>query len=82
MNIPSSASLTGLVNSWFLVGPSNLMGHGAASEGAGAQLHLLADVAYALLAALWIGELVSFVMLVVSGADAAAQRQLERKPRP
>ena len=46
------------------------MGHGAASEGAGAQLHLWADIAHALLAALWIGALLGFVMLVLSGADA------------
>ena len=47
------------------------MGHGAASEGAGAQLHLWADIAHALLAALWIGALAGFVMLVLSGAVAS-----------
>lgn len=47
------------------------MGHGAATEGAGAQLHLWADITHALLAALWIGALAAFVMLVLSGAAVA-----------
>lgn len=46
------------------------MGHGAASEGAGAQIHLIADLTHALFAALWIGALIGFVMLVPSGANA------------
>jgi putative copper resistance protein D len=40
------------------------MGHGAATEGAGAQVHLVSDVAHALSAAIWIGALVGFVMLI------------------
>lgn len=47
------------------------MGHGAASEGAGAQIHLIADLTHALFAALWIGALIGFVMLALSGTDAA-----------
>jgi putative copper resistance protein D len=50
------------------------MGHGAATEGAGAQLHLFADMAHALLAALWIGALVGLVMLVRSRSERTTLR--------
>lgn len=50
------------------------MGHGAATEGSGAQLHLVADIAHALAAALWIGALVAFVMLLVFGSERATLR--------
>jgi putative copper resistance protein D len=45
------------------------MGHGAATEGAGGQLHLFADMGHALVAAAWIGALVGFVMLVQFGCE-------------
>lgn len=47
------------------------MGHGAATEGAGAELHLLADIAHALAAAIWIGALFGFVMLIQFGHERA-----------
>ena len=65
--------LTGLLGA-VAVAIFGWMGHGAASEGAGAQLHLWADIAHALLAALWIGALLGFVMLALSGADARSLR--------
>lgn len=62
--------LTGLLGAVAVAGFA-WMGHGAAGEGAGAQVHLFADLAHALLAALWVGALVGFVMLVLSGAEGA-----------
>lgn len=50
------------------------MGHGAATEGAGAGLHLLADMAHALLAGIWIGALIGFVMLLSSGSERETLR--------
>lgn len=47
------------------------MGHGAATEGAGGSLHLLADIAHLLAAAAWIGALVCFARL-----------SLDRRPAP
>lgn len=46
------------------------MGHGAATEGAGAQLHFWADLIHAVLAAMWVGALVGFVMLLLDRHDA------------
>lgn len=48
------------------------MGHGASTEGTGAPLHLFADMAHALFAAMWIGALIGFVMLVLYGRDGPA----------
>jgi putative copper resistance protein D len=45
------------------------MGHGAATEGAGGQLHLFADLGHALTAAAWVGALIGFVMLVLFGSE-------------
>jgi len=50
------------------------MGHGAATEGAGAELHLLADMAHALVAGVWIGALVGFVMLLLFGSERETLR--------
>src|SRR5205814_5540583 len=41
------------------------MGHGAATEGSGAELHLFADIAHSLVAGVWIGALIGFVMLLL-----------------
>lgn len=51
------------------------MGHGAATEGSGGQLHLVADILHALAAGVWIGALVVFFGLLRSAADDA---ELER----
>jgi putative copper resistance protein D len=40
------------------------MGHGAATEGAGASVHLAADMLHALAAGIWIGALVAFGFLL------------------
>lgn len=50
------------------------MGHGAATEGAGAELHLLADLAHALVAGVWIGALIGFVMLLLFGSERETLR--------
>jgi putative copper resistance protein D len=50
------------------------MGHGAATEGAGAELHLFADVAHALVAGVWIGALIAFVMLLSFGSERETLR--------
>lgn len=42
------------------------MGHGAASEGPGALLHLMSDIIHALAAAVWIGALAAFLILLCS----------------
>lgn len=48
------------------------MGHGAATEGSGRILHLLADIVHALAAAGWIGALVAFGFLVRERTQSAA----------
>ena len=63
--------LTGLLGA-VAVASFAWMGHGAASEGSGAQIHLIADLTHALIAALWIGALIGFVMLALSRTDATA----------
>lgn len=45
------------------------MGHGAATEGAGALVHLAADLAHLLAAAVWIGALAFFVAFARSTSD-------------
>jgi putative copper resistance protein D len=50
------------------------MGHGAATEGAGAQLHLIGDVAHVLIAGVWIGALIAFVMLLSFGSERETLR--------
>ena len=45
------------------------MGHGAVTEGAGHDLHLIADILHSLAAALWIGALVGFLAMLF-GRDA------------
>jgi putative copper resistance protein D len=42
------------------------MGHGAATEGARGWVHLIADVLHSWMAAVWIGALVGFVLLLFS----------------
>ncbi len=42
------------------------MGHGAAMEGTAGYIHLLADIAHSLAAAIWVGALVSFMLLVLT----------------
>lgn len=46
------------------------MGHGAATEGALARLHLASDVLHALAAAIWIGALAVFVALLAAAAPS------------
>jgi putative copper resistance protein D len=41
------------------------MGHGAATEGVAGYVHLVADIAHSLAAALWIGALIAFVFLLL-----------------
>lgn len=43
------------------------MGHGAASEGPGGMLHLVADVAHLAAAAVWVGALAFFLLLAGDG---------------
>jgi putative copper resistance protein D len=50
------------------------MGHGATTEGAGAELHLFADMSHALGAGVWIGALIAFVMLLSFGSDRETLR--------
>jgi putative copper resistance protein D len=40
------------------------MGHGGATEGGGGALHLLADIVHVLTAAIWVGALAAFALLV------------------
>ena len=65
--------LTGLLGA---VGVASFawMGHGAATEGAGAELHLFADMAHALTAGIWMGALIGFVMLLLFGSERKALR--------
>jgi putative copper resistance protein D len=46
------------------------MGHGAATEGGGHELHLIADILHALAAAAWVGALVAFVGLLTPRRQA------------
>lgn len=48
------------------------MGHGAATDGSGGLVHLLADIVHALAAAGWIGALVAFGFLVRERTPSAA----------
>jgi len=53
------------------------MGHGAATEGPGASLHLVSDVLHSLAASVWIGALVMFLMMLLrSGRSPDATRAL------
>jgi putative copper resistance protein D len=53
------------------------MGHGAATEGPGGSLHLVADILHALAAGVWIGALVVFFgLLRRAPGDIAADRTL------
>ncbi|OYX29533.1 MAG: copper resistance protein CopD [Caulobacterales bacterium 32-69-10] len=59
------------------------MGHGAATEGAGHYLHLVADILHAWAAAIWVGALWVFLLLARAGAPgpgavAALHRALQR----
>ena len=46
------------------------MGHGAASEGPAAIVHLAADIIHSLAASVWIGALVAFVFLLLPNRNA------------
>ena len=56
------------------------MGHGAATEGAGALVHLAADVVHSLAAGLWLGALPAFLLLLwrPMSLGAAAGRVVHR----
>ena len=49
------------------------MGHGAASEGPFAEVHLASDMLHALAAAVWIGALVCFLLLLLVEAEGPGQ---------
>lgn len=51
------------------------MGHGAATEGPGAPLHLVSDVFHSIAAAVWIGALLAFLILLWPRAAGAPERQ-------
>ena len=54
-------------------------GHGAATDGAGGWVHLIADVLHSWTAAIWIGSLVGFVLLLSSsGGDRERLKALHR----
>lgn len=55
------------------------MGHGAATEGAGAEIHLFADIAHAIVAGVWIGALIDFVMLLLIGSQRETLRTALRR---
>lgn len=57
----------------FILGSFAWTGHGAASEGPWAWVHLLSDIVHAVAASVWIGALVCFLMLLFSqsGSDEA-----------
>lgn len=48
-------------------------GHGAATEGPGALIHLTADAAHSLAAATWVGALVAFAAMVVRAQNDPSQ---------
>jgi putative copper resistance protein D len=57
------------------------MGHGAATEGAGGPVHLMSDILHGWAAAVWIGALVAFLLLLrtrhpTPGATTALHRAL------
>jgi len=53
------------------------MGHGAATEGVAGWIHLASDIGHALAAAVWIGALVAFVLVVLPDpGDVARDRAL------
>jgi copper resistance protein D len=54
------------------------MGHGATTEGGGHFAHLGADILHALAAAVWLGALVVFVLLVRQNGQSAQQLQATR----
>jgi putative copper resistance protein D len=55
------------------------MGHGAATEGASGWVHLIADVLHSWAAAVWVGALVSFVLLLYSSRrDSERLKALHR----
>jgi putative copper resistance protein D len=55
------------------------MGHGAATDGAGGWIHLIADVLHSWTAAVWIGALVGFVLLLYSSRrDSERLKALHR----
>lgn len=51
------------------------MGHGAATEGLGGRVHLVADILHSLAAAAWTGALVAFVLLCWPRSAASAEHQ-------
>ena len=52
------------------------MGHGAATEGAGGLLHLSSDIFHTLAAAVWIGALVAFlILLLTDGRQSDVERE-------
>jgi putative copper resistance protein D len=54
------------------------MGHGASTEGGGHFVHLAADILHAMAAAVWLGALVAFVLLVRQKEQSAQQLQATR----
>jgi len=59
------------------------MGHGAATEGVAGWIHLAGDIGHALAAAVWIGALVAFVLVVSpepgdAGRDGVLHQSLKR----
>ncbi|GGZ31179.1 copper homeostasis membrane protein CopD [Asticcacaulis endophyticus] len=50
-------------------------GHGAATEGRGAMTHLISDIAHLLAAALWIGALMAFLILLLTTNTQPAHHQ-------
>lgn len=54
------------------------MGHGAATQGGGHFVHLGADILHALAAAVWLGALVVFVLLVRQNGQSAQHLQATR----
>ena len=50
------------------------MGHGGATEGLGGPVHLVNNIIHALAAAVWLGALAAFLILLWSSAPAAPER--------
>lgn len=50
------------------------MGHGAATEGPGGSVHLVSDIFHALAAAVWLGALAAFLILLWPRGPAAPER--------
>jgi putative copper resistance protein D len=52
------------------------MGHAAATQGAGAGLHLASDIIHTLAASIWIGTLIVFCMLLFSSSQTSASQSI------